>query len=104
MKARVVVGGLSEFNSWEHRRHCPWDVLANHDRRQVDLLQRYETHVYKPATCSIHVEKDWSTTDDGLTFVWASNPESNERKDGGILPEKYQCYFKTDAFEGRYGH
>lgn len=67
--------------------------------RQLGLLQRYETHRYKPATCSIHVEKDGSIVEDGLTFVWAGDPESNELKDGEFLLERYQLYFKPDAFK-----
>lgn len=67
--------------------------------RQLSLLQRYETHRYKPATCSIHVEKDGSTIENGLTFVWAGDPLSSELTDGEFLLERYQLYFKPDAFK-----
>lgn len=67
--------------------------------RQLGLLQRYETHRYKPAKCSIHVEKDESIIEDGLTFVWAGDPESSELKDGEFSLERYQLYFKPDFFK-----
>lgn len=67
--------------------------------RQLGLLQRYETHRYKPATCSIHVKKDRSTIEDGLTFVWAGDARSSELKNGEFLLERYQLYFKPDAFK-----
>ncbi|KAJ0121128.1 hypothetical protein J7T55_008290 [Diaporthe amygdali] len=73
-----------------------WQAENN---RQLSLLQRYETHRYRPATCSIHVEKDGSIIEDGLTFVWASDPGSSELKDGEFLLERYQLYFKPDAFK-----
>lgn len=73
-----------------------WQAENN---RQLGLLQRYETHRYRPATCSIHVEKDGSIIEDGLTFVWASDPGSSELKDGEFLLERYQLYFKPDAFK-----
>ncbi|KAI3396844.1 hypothetical protein diail_11616 [Diaporthe ilicicola] len=69
------------------------------NHRQLGLLQRYETHRYKPASCSISLEKDGSTIDDGLTFMWAGDPASSELKDGEFLLERYQLYFKPDAFK-----
>ena len=66
---------------------------------QLGLLQRYETHRYKLVTCSIYVEKDGVTIDDGLTFVWAGDPGSSELKDGEFLLERYQLYFKPDGFK-----
>lgn len=73
-----------------------WQAENN---RQLGLLQRYETHRYKPAPCSIHIEKDGCIIEDGLTFVWAGDPESNELKAGEFLLERYQLYFKPDAFK-----
>lgn len=66
--------------------------------RQLGLLQRYETHRYKLAKCAIYVD-DGSIIEDGLTFVWASDPGSSELKDGEVLLERYQLYFKPDAFK-----
>lgn len=73
-----------------------WQSLND---RQLGLLQRYETHRYKLARCSIYVEKDGRTIDDGLTFVWAGDPGSSELKDGEFSLERYQLYFKPDAFK-----
>ncbi|ROV93306.1 hypothetical protein VSDG_06897 [Cytospora chrysosperma] len=67
--------------------------------RQRDLLQRYETHRYKPAPCEISIEGEGRTIENGLTFVWAGDPASNELKDGEFLLERYQLYFKPDAFK-----
>lgn len=67
--------------------------------RQLGLLQRYETHRYKLARCSIYVEKDRRTIDDGLVFIWAGDPGSSELKDGEFSLERYQLYFKPDAFK-----
>lgn len=67
--------------------------------RQLGLLQRYETHRYKPAPCSIHVEKDGSIIDEGLTFVCAGDLGSSELDDGEFSLERYQLYFKPDAFK-----
>lgn len=39
------------------------------NRRQIDLIQRYETHRCKPATCVFSVEGDGRMIEDGLTFV-----------------------------------
>lgn len=68
------------------------------NRRQIDLIQRYETHRYTPATCPISVE-DGRTIEDGLTYVWAGDPASNELKDGELLLERYHLYFKPDIFK-----
>lgn len=67
--------------------------------RQVDLLQRYETCQYTPATCVISVEGEGRTIEDGLTFVWAGDPASNELTDGEFSLERYQLYFKPDIFK-----
>lgn len=67
--------------------------------RQIDLIQRYETHRYKPATCVISVGEDARTIEDGQTFVWAGDPASKELKDGEFLLERYQLYFKPDIFK-----
>lgn len=67
--------------------------------RQRDLLQRYETHRYKPVPCEISIEGEGRTIENGLTFVWAGDPASNELKDGEFLLERYQLYFKPDAFK-----
>lgn len=67
--------------------------------RQRDLIQRYETHRYKPAPCEISVDGDRRTIENGLTFVWAGDPASNELKDGEFLLERYQLYFKPDIFK-----
>lgn len=72
-----------------------WQAESN---RQLGLLQRYETHRYKLVTCAIYVD-DGSIIEDGLTFVWASDPGSSELKDGEFLLERYQLYFKPDAFK-----
>ncbi|POS76650.1 hypothetical protein DHEL01_v204962 [Diaporthe helianthi] len=66
---------------------------------QLALLQRYETHRYKPDTCAIHVEKDGIVIDDGLTFVWAGDPGSKELEDGEFSLEEYQLYYKPDTFK-----
>ncbi|ROV94214.1 hypothetical protein VSDG_05689 [Cytospora chrysosperma] len=68
------------------------------NRRQIDLIQRYETHRYKPAKCVISVEGDGRMIEDGLMFVWAGDPASNELTDVEFLLEKYQLDFKHDIF------
>lgn len=73
-----------------------WQAENN---RQLGLLQRYETHRYKLATCSIYIEKDGSNISNGLTFMWAGDPGSSELKDGEFLLERYQLYFKPDDFK-----
>lgn len=88
----VIPGGAEDIVYGVH-----WQAAND---RQLGLLQRYETHRYKLAKCSIYIEKDGKTTsiDDGITFVWAGHPGSSELKDGEFSLERYQLYFKPDAF------
>jgi hypothetical protein len=46
----------------------------------------------------ISVEGDGHTVEDGLTFVWAGDPASNELTDVEFLLERYQLYFRHDIF------
>lgn len=69
------------------------------DDGQLDLLQQYETDVYRPAACAIRAGEDGSTIRDGLAFVWAGDPASDELHDGEFSLEMYQLYFKPDSFK-----
>lgn len=60
-------------------------------------LQRYETSAYKATTCRLYHPGGGEPTN-GLVFVWARDPGSDQLADGGFDLEHWQKTYKPTYF------